>query len=62
MSLYRQYADTTGFPDTRPLFGQLGIEVQDGQAHLNDNAELAFIREAVMRPLDEPAKAVDAAH
>jgi len=62
MNLYRQYADTAGFPDPRPLFGQLGIEVRDGQVHLNDNAELAFVRKAVMRPSDEAAEAVDAAH
>jgi hypothetical protein len=62
MSLYHQYADTAGFPDTRPLLGQLGIEGRDSQVHLNANAELALVREAIMRPPDEPAEAVDAAH
>ena len=49
MNLYRQYADAADFPDARPLLGQLGIEVRDGQFHLSDNAELALIREAITR-------------
>ncbi len=49
MNLYRQYADAIDFPDARPVLEQLGIEVRDGQFHLNDNAELAFIREAITR-------------
>ncbi len=47
MNLYRQYADAADFPDARPILVQLGIEIRDGQFHLNDNAELAFIREAI---------------
>jgi predicted metalloprotease with PDZ domain len=49
MNLYRQYADAVDFPDARPVLEQLGIEIRDGQFHLNDNAELAFIREAITR-------------
>jgi predicted metalloprotease with PDZ domain len=49
MNLYRQYADAVEFPDARPVLEQLGIEIRDGQFHLNDNAELAFIREAITR-------------
>jgi predicted metalloprotease with PDZ domain len=49
MDLYRRYADAADFPDARPLLGQLGVEVRDGQFHLNDDAELALIREAITR-------------
>ena len=49
MDLYRHYADAADFPDARPLLGQLGVEVRDGQFLLNDDAELALIREAITR-------------
>jgi hypothetical protein len=61
MSLYRQYADTAGFPDTRPLFRQLGIEVRDGQLRFIDDASLAVIRKAITRVPAGPAEAVNAA-
>ena len=62
MSLYRQYADTAGFPDTRPLFRQLGIDVRDGQIWFKDDASLAGIRIAITRMPAGPAEAVNSAH
>jgi hypothetical protein len=49
MPLFRQYADTEGFPDIAPLFRRLGIEIEDGRVALRDDAELAEIRLAITR-------------
>lgn len=62
MRLYRRYADTAGFPDTRPLFGQLGIDVRDGQVWFDDNAGLAAVRQTIMRTPTGPAEAASDAH
>jgi hypothetical protein len=47
MPLYRQYADSKGFPDVVPIFERLGIEVTDDRVTLRDDAELAEIRRAI---------------
>ena len=62
MNLYQQYADAADFPDARPLFGQLGIEVHDGQIRFDNDAGLAMIRQAIMRAPTQPSEAVDTAH
>jgi len=62
MNLYRHYADAADFPDARPLLGQLGIEVRDGQIRFHNDAGLAAIREAIMRAPTQPSEAVDPAH
>ncbi len=49
MPLYRRYANTAGFPDVRPLFDRLGVEIEDGEVHLQGRAQLATIRSAIMR-------------
>jgi len=58
MNLYRQYADTAGFPDVRPLLGRLGITVERGEVHLSGEAELVEIRAALTAPryTDEPGR------
>jgi len=45
--LYRQHADSAGFPDVRPLLRRLGISVRQGEVHLENDAELAEIRAAL---------------
>jgi hypothetical protein len=45
--LYRQYADTAGFPDVRPLLRRLGVTVRNGEVQLENDAELAEIRAAL---------------
>lgn len=47
MNLYRQYADAAGFPNVRPLLGQLGVAVDDGEVRLRSDTELAEIRAAL---------------
>ncbi|MDZ7768692.1 MAG: hypothetical protein U5K38_06285 [Woeseiaceae bacterium] len=47
MPLYRRYADTSGFPDTRPLFGRLGVTIDEGQVRIRRNAALTGIRNAI---------------
>jgi len=56
--LYRQYADTAGFPDVRPLLLRLGVTVVNGEVKLENDAELAEIRAALTarRYTDEPGK------
>jgi hypothetical protein len=49
MPLYRHYANTTGFPDVRPMLNRLGVEVEDGEVVLQRRAQLATIRSAIMR-------------
>lgn len=46
--LYNDYANSAGFPDVRDLYKRLGIETS-GKIRLVD-AELAQIRDAIMRP------------
>lgn len=50
MPLYRRHADTAGFPDTAALFERLGLDVQDDDLRIRERAELAHIREAMVRP------------
>ncbi|MEX2496906.1 MAG: hypothetical protein WD448_12500 [Woeseia sp.] len=47
MPLYRRYANTAGFPDTRPLFERLGLTVADQKVRLRRGAELQHIRSAI---------------
>ncbi len=47
MPLYRRYADTSGFPDTRPLFERLGLRIDEGQVRIRRNAALTGIRNAI---------------
>jgi len=47
MPLYRRYADTSGFPDTRPLFGRLGLTIDEGRVRMRHNAALTGIRNAI---------------
>lgn len=47
LSLYRRYADTAGFPDTRPLFGRLGLSVTHDEVRLRKDGELAGIPAAI---------------
>jgi len=54
MPLYNRYADAPGFPDTSEVFGQLGIEVENGTVRLLDNPRQATIRHAISG-LDENA-------
>ena len=58
MNLYRQFADTPGFPDTGALLEQLGIILDEGKIHLSDAAELAEIRAALMARIytDAPSR------
>jgi len=56
--LYRQYADTAGFPDVRQLLLRLGVTVSNGEVHLESDAELAEIRAALTarRYTDAPGR------
>jgi len=47
--LYRRYADTAGFPDTRPLFERLGFVVSDDSLRVKRGGELQHIRTAIIR-------------
>jgi predicted metalloprotease with PDZ domain len=47
MPLYRRYADTAGFPDTRPLFERLGLNVSNDKVRLRRGGELEHIRSAI---------------
>ena len=47
MPLYRQYADSKGFPDIEPIFERLGVEVANDRVSLRDDAELTEIRRAI---------------
>lgn len=56
MPLYRRYADTAGFPDTRPLFERLGLSVTGERLEFRNRADLAHIRSAITAP-ETPATA-----
>jgi len=45
--LYERHADAPGFPDLTPLFERLGVDIAGGTVSLRDDAELAWIREAI---------------
>jgi len=47
MPLYKRYADTAGFPDTRPLFDRLGLVVSGNGLKVRRGGELQHIREAI---------------
>jgi hypothetical protein len=47
MNLYRQHADTAGFPDVQPLLQNLGVVRKGNEIQLNDSTELAHIRLAM---------------
>jgi hypothetical protein len=52
MPLYKRYADTAGFPDTRPLFNRLGlVETGDG-LKVRRGSELKDIRMAITEASD----------
>ena len=48
--LHRDYANAAGFPDVRALFKRLGVKTGGGVKLVD--AELADIRDAIMRPHD----------
>lgn len=47
MPLYRRYADAPGFPDYRPVFEALGLDIQSDIVVLDDNARFSAIRDAI---------------
>ncbi len=47
MPLYRQYANSAGFPEFAPALERLGVEIDGSAARLHDDAELAAIRDAI---------------
>jgi hypothetical protein len=47
MPLYKRYADTAGFPDTRPLFDRLGFVVSGNGLKVRRGGELQHIRTAI---------------
>lgn len=47
MPLYHRYANTSGFPDTAPLFSRLGLAVHDGRIEIRRRAALTGIRSAI---------------
>jgi len=47
LSLYRQYADASDFPDLQPLLQRLGVTVDDAGIHLSSDTELAPVRTAI---------------
>ena len=49
MPLYKRYANTAGFPEVRPLFNRLGIDVDSGKVQFQSHAELTAIRASIMR-------------
>ncbi len=51
MPLYKRYANTAGFPEVRPLFDRLGIDIDHGEVQLQSRAELTAIRSSIMRKL-----------
>lgn len=53
MVLYRKYADADDFPDARPVLKRLGVVMHDGAVSLDD-AELAAVRDAIIRQAAEP--------
>ena len=49
MPLYRKYADADDFPDSEPVLAKLGVEHRRGKVWLDNTAELAAIRTAILR-------------
>jgi len=49
MPLYKRYADTAGFPDTRPLFDRLGLVVSGNGLKVRRGGELQHIRTAITK-------------
>ncbi len=49
MPLYRQYANTPGFPRMRPVLEKLGVDLKDDQVRLRGDAELTAIRSSIMQ-------------
>lgn len=47
MPLYRRYANTVGFPDTRDVFAQLGLRVDNDRVRIARSARLGHIRHAI---------------
>jgi len=47
MNLYRQHADTAGFPDVWPLLQDLGVIRENNEVQLSDSAEWAHIRRSM---------------
>jgi hypothetical protein len=47
VDLYKQYAETPGFPATSRILERLGIELRGTDVHLRNDAELAEIRAAL---------------
>jgi len=47
MPLYRRYANTPGFPDVDTTLARLGVQRDQGEIRLLDDAELATLREAI---------------
>ena len=48
--LYERHAYAPGFPDYRVTFAALGLDVRRDTVHLDDDAELAGLRDAITRP------------
>ncbi len=49
VALYERYADAAGFPDPNRDLSRLGVRPGGGGIRLDDDAELAVIRNAIMR-------------
>jgi hypothetical protein len=47
MPLYERHANTPGFPDLAPLFERLGVDIVGGTVSFRDDAEIAWIRDAI---------------
>lgn len=47
MPLYRQHADTSGFPGFEAILEDLGVTVHDGTVRLSNDAELSGIRRKI---------------
>jgi hypothetical protein len=56
MPLYQRYADAAGFPALETLYVELGIEIEDGQVRLTDDAPLSSTRRQIMHLDDEAAR------
>ena len=48
VGLYDEYADAPGMPDLTTLYADFGIRVENGRVNLDDRAEFAHIRRAIM--------------
>ena len=47
MPLYRRYANQRGFPDIRPVFERLGLDIERGRIVFRDDAELSAVRREI---------------